>query len=249
MVQLSDPILNTFLPWPAASGKRGDNLTKRTYGHYCALAKALDVVGERWTLLVLRELLSSGRRFGQLLAGLPGISSNLLTERLRWLEETGLIVHCDDVYTLSELGAGLVPSLRALAGWGRQLLEAPSPGTVFQPRWLLVALSGIFRPERSIGVRDTFELRTGNEVFHITVANGSLETHEGPAAQPDLVVSADVWALLAIGMRTLDPLAALQDGQVRILGQTETYLRCVACFDGRPTGTAVLDNDPAARQI
>jgi DNA-binding HxlR family transcriptional regulator len=224
-------------------------VTKRTYGHYCALAKALDVVGERWTLLVVRELVSGGRRFGQLLVGLPGISSNLLTERLRWLEEAGVLVHCDDVYSLSELGAGLVPALRTLAGWGRQLLEAPGPGTVFQPRWLLVALAGVFRPERSIGIRESYELRTGGEVFHVVVANGSLETHEGPAARPDLVLSADVWTLLAIGLRTLDPLAALQDGQVRILGQSETYLRCVSCFDGRPQVSAASANGIASEQL
>lgn len=216
-------------------------MTKRTYGHYCALAKALDLVGERWTLLVVRELVSGGRRFGQLLAGLPGISSNLLTERLRWLEDTGILAHCDGVYSLTELGAGLVPSLRALAGWGRQLLEAPGPGVVFQPRWLLVALSGTFRPERSTGVREAYELRTGGESFHMIVTNGSLETHEGPAPQPDLVVSADLWTLLAIGMRALDPLVALRDGQVRILGQTEAYLRCVSMFDGRPPEAASID--------
>ncbi len=223
-------------------------MAKRTYGHYCALARALDVVGERWTLLIVREMTSGSRRFGQLLAGLPGISSNLLAERLRWLEDNGIIVHTGDDYRLSELGAGLVPSLRALAGWGRQFLDDPAPGVVFQPRWLLVALQGTFRPERSVGVREVYELRIGGESFHVIVSNGSLETYEGTAPQPDLVVSADVWTLLALGMRTLDPTVALLEGRVRILGSKQTYLRCISFFEGRPLGIGGTGSEASSHQ-
>lgn len=205
---------------------------KRSYGHYCALAKALDIVGERWTLLIIRELMSGGRRFGQLLAGLPGISPNLLTERLRSLAEVGIVAHEGDTYSLTSLGAGLIPALRALSGWGRQLLEKPAPTAVFQPRWLLVALHGVFRPERSVGVHDVYELRIDGEVFHIIVDNGSLETREGPAEFPDLVIAADVWKLLALGMRTIDPASAIEQGDIRILGEPEVYERCVKMFDG-----------------
>ncbi|MGH9070191.1 MAG: winged helix-turn-helix transcriptional regulator [Acidimicrobiales bacterium] len=212
-------------------------MAKRAYGHYCALARALDLVGERWTLLIIRELVAGGRRFGQLLGGLPGISSNLLTERLRSLEDTGVIAHVEDVYSLTELGAGLVPTLRALAGWGRQFLEAPTPGVVFQPRWLLASLEGVFRPERSVGARQVCELRTGGESFHLVVDNGSLETHEGPAQDPDLVVSADVWVLLGLGMRMLDPVLALQEGKVRVLGSWQAFLQCLSFFDARPLGS------------
>ena len=118
------------------------NLMPKTYGQHCALARALDRVGDRWTLLIVRELLVGPRPWADLKAGLPGIATNLLAARLRELEADG-IVRRDQAYELTPLGRELAEPVHALVRWGGNFMAAPGPGDAFSPHWLVVALGAV----------------------------------------------------------------------------------------------------------
>src|SRR3954466_14955886 len=120
-------------------------MSRRSYGQYCGLAKALDVVGERWTLLVVRNLLLGPLRYSQLLRGLPGITTNLLAKRLQEMEEFGLIERTRDTptdgaqsYRLTQLGAGLEPVVHALGRWAWSWMDAPASREQRSIEWLLI---------------------------------------------------------------------------------------------------------------
>jgi DNA-binding HxlR family transcriptional regulator len=120
---------------------------KRSYGQYCTVARALDVVGERWTLLLVRELSTGPKRFKDLLGGLPGIGTNLLTNRLKTLEGEGIVRRAtlpppagSNVYELTELGRSLEPVIVALSRWGARLLDAPREDDEMRAGWAAVAM-------------------------------------------------------------------------------------------------------------
>src|SRR5215831_15975055 len=126
----------------------------RRYHQYCAVARALDVVGERWTLLIARELLLGPRRFTDLAAGLPGIGSSVLTTRLKELERSGLVVRrtlpppaASVVYELTDLGRGVGPVLAALAEWGLNVLGPPRDDDQIMSSWLVLGLAVTAEPD------------------------------------------------------------------------------------------------------
>src|SRR5690349_25163474 len=128
-------------------------MAKRRYDQYCALARALDVVGERWTLLIVRELILGPRRYTDLLGALPGIGTNLLADRLTSLEREGIVERdrlpppaAAAVYALTEYGRGLEPAVIALTRWGSRRLRQPSRSDHFRPSWLGIAMLAAFRP-------------------------------------------------------------------------------------------------------
>jgi DNA-binding HxlR family transcriptional regulator len=123
----------------------------KSYGQYCAAARALDHVGDRWTLLVVRELLVRPMRFAELLDGLPGIATNLLTDRLRRLEADGLIEHLGHTYSLTPLGGSLRPVIDSLVVWGGRYMAVGRQGQAFRPHWLGVALGVLGRGRRPAG--------------------------------------------------------------------------------------------------
>lgn len=130
---------------------------RRTYNEYCGLAKALDVVGERWTLLVVRNLLLGPLRYSELLRGLPGITTNLLAKRLQTMEEAGIIerVRTSDTggshaYRLTSLGQGLEPALHALARWGWRWMGKPGRGEHRSIEWLLASMRWRYRGGASL---------------------------------------------------------------------------------------------------
>lgn len=122
-------------------------MPRRSYDHYCPLSRALDVVGERWTLLIVRELLAGPRRYTDLHADLPGVSTDVLASRLKELERDGLVTRrklpppaAASVYELTPRGAGLLPALTALAEWGAQdLPPEPGPTDAIRDHWSLAA--------------------------------------------------------------------------------------------------------------
>ncbi|WP_456695905.1 winged helix-turn-helix transcriptional regulator [Aeromicrobium sp. P5_D10] len=130
-------------------------VTKRAYGQYCGLARALDVVGDRWSLLIVRELLVGPARYGQLQTGLPGISTNLLAERLRELEEAGVLErqldsHSNGVaYALTPWGRELRGPVASLVNWSTPLMVSGPLGDSFQPHWLIIALESLLGAKRS----------------------------------------------------------------------------------------------------
>ena len=117
----------------------------RSYGQYCALAKALDVVGDRWTLLVVRELLLRPCRYGELQDGLPGVATNLLAERLRALEEGGVVTRDEDGrYVLTEWGNRLATPVGELIRWATVLMGDKHDSEAFRSRWLELPLQLMF---------------------------------------------------------------------------------------------------------
>lgn len=210
---------------------------KRDYGQHCAVAKALDVVGGRWTLLIIRELLPGPRRFKDLQAGIPGIGTNLLADRLRQLEEEEAVEKRtlpppagSTVYELTDLGRELEAVIVALSRWGWHKLETPNPDDAFHPRWMLMAMRTGYVPEAAAGVQETYEFRIGDEVFHVKVDDGEVDAFDGPAPDPDLVVTADVDSLLAAGQSRDALREALAEGRIRSEGDPAVQQHCMAIF-------------------
>jgi DNA-binding HxlR family transcriptional regulator len=207
----------------------------RSYGQYCAVAKALDVVGERWTLLILRDLVHLGpRRYKDLLAGLPGVGTNLLAARLRRLEEDGLVRRRrlpppagNVVYELTELGAGLERTLVELGRWGGSFMGERAECDTFLPSGHISAIRATFDPEQARGLRQTTEFRIADEVFFVRVDGGEVEARQGPAERPDLVVETDVDTSIDLMLRRLSPADALATGRVRIEGDEDDFVRCI----------------------
>jgi len=171
----------------------------RSYGQYCAVAKALDLVGDRWTLLVVRELLlQDGARFTDLVHGLPGIATNLLTDRLRELEEHGIVRRqatpppvATTLYHLTDSGRELEPVLLALGRFGARFMGDPAPADAFRSHWLSFPVSEFLVDNEPHGPDVTIEVRLGDRPAVIEVAGGTLRTRPGPAPAPDLVVEGD----------------------------------------------------------
>jgi DNA-binding HxlR family transcriptional regulator len=168
----------------------------RTYGQYCSVAKALDIVGDRWTLLIIRELLLQGPcRYTDLKSGLPGIASNLLADRLRELERAGLIRReeapppvATALFQLTDAGHELEPVLNALGGWGVRYMAQPNEGDEFRSHWFAFPASFFLHDRDPDGPPVTIELRTADRPAVIEVSGGSVTTRLGTAADPDLIL-------------------------------------------------------------
>jgi DNA-binding HxlR family transcriptional regulator len=165
-------------------------LLVKTYNQYCGLARALDVIGDRWALLVVRELLEGGRRFNELLEGLPGIASNLLVERLRSLEKNGVVERRPDGrYALTPWGRGLHEPIYALGRWAGPLMLERG-GAAFRPQWLrhmvIARFEGVDPERRDLVV----ELRiAAEEPMTLLSARGRVHLVPGHAQEPDVVVA------------------------------------------------------------
>jgi DNA-binding HxlR family transcriptional regulator len=236
-------------------------VARRSYRQYCALARALDVVGERWTLLLVRELLLGPRRFTELLEGLPGISRNLLAARLRELEEHRL-VHRRLLappargvgWELSPAGRRLEPAVLALGRFGAYLLATPAGGDAVQAGWFVVSLRASFRPERAPRrLRATYEIRLDGEAFSVAVVSRTVETRRAPSADPDAVIATSLDTFVALLSRSLTPAQALARGDVELTGPTEALDRFVDLFawelsdgpvSGEPTAAPARHDAP-----
>jgi DNA-binding HxlR family transcriptional regulator/putative sterol carrier protein len=207
----------------------------RTYGDPCGIARALDLVGERWALLVVRELLLGPKRFTDLKTGLPGASPNVLSQRLDELEQAG-IVHRRKlappasvwVYELTAWGRELEPVVLALGRWGSR--SASRPDGDLSVDALMIALKTTFDPDAAQGLRATYELRLGEDHFQIAVADGSIELSRGGARCADAVITTDAGTLrrLVFGNQPLDE--AIGTGRVTIEGDRRAVERFVSFF-------------------
>src|SRR5919106_5278704 len=170
----------------------------RDYQQRCGLAAALDVVGERWNLLIVRELLFGPKRFTDLLGGLPGIPPSLLSARLKELQMTGIIAQevlpppaASTVYQLTPAGQELEGVLYALGRWGAQFGRTPRPTDTARPEWAAFALRSLFRPESAEGVQESYELRLPDGTFQVTVDDGVLTVGPGLGPVPCLTLVGD----------------------------------------------------------
>jgi DNA-binding HxlR family transcriptional regulator len=212
-------------------------MARRTYDQYCSLATALDVVGERWTLLIVRELMLGPRRFKDLLHGLPGIGRNLLSGRLKHLEAEGIARQRQlpapsgsRVYELTADGKALGPALAELGRWGVERLGERSPQQVFRASWGMFPLSYMADLDATRGVHEVYEFRIDEEVFHLRVDDGSVEPCAGPSTDPDLVVTMDAATLTELFARTLSPTEALAARRVAVDGSQEALLHSLALW-------------------
>lgn len=204
----------------------------RSYNQWCSLAKALDVVGERWSLLVVRELLDGPKRYTDLREGIPGISTDVLAARLKDLEDDGIVERrtlpppaASKVYELTELGLGLGPAMAALSKWGSQLLGPKSDTDEFRPHWLVIGLRGMLRADRAADVTldVEFDLLSG-EAVRVHVDDGRLTYVAEPTTVPQVVVHADLSTLSAVADGTLPVTAASADGRFAIEGESDAIL-------------------------
>jgi DNA-binding HxlR family transcriptional regulator len=167
----------------------------RSYGQYCAVARALDVVGDRWALLIVRELLLRGScRYTDLCGGLPGIATNLLAGRLRDLEGAGVVRRVDapppvatTVYELTSRGSGLAPVLHALGTWGGDLMAQPQGADEFRSHWLALPISRL-TDSTPDGPPVTIEIRTGDQPLIVETVDGNVRARPGIAEHPDAVL-------------------------------------------------------------
>jgi DNA-binding HxlR family transcriptional regulator len=182
----------------------------KRHAQFCGLARALDHVGDRWTLLVVRELLLGPKRYGELLAGLPGIATNLLADRLRQMGEAGLLVrdaHGGETrYELTDLGRGLEPTVLALVRWGAVwMLDGPGADYV-DDRWGRLALRALLDGPAAAPGRGEVEVLAGNaEPLTVRLDRAGRSVLDGPSRRPRAVVRAPLPALLAAvaGVRPL----------------------------------------------
>lgn len=212
---------------------------KRTYGDSCGIARALDVVGERWALLVVRELIHGPKRFTDLRAGLPRVGPDMLAARLRELEEAGVVRRgtlpppaASKIYELTEWGSELAPVLVALGRWGSRtpLPDQPPPLGIDAA---VVALETTFDPEAAAVVDAVYELTLGDQVFTLAVAGGRLAVARGHApadVAPIASIDTDTATLVAVVFHGHPLERAVAEGALRVCGDVEAAADFVALF-------------------
>lgn len=205
---------------------------RRNYGQYCGLAAGLDIVGERWTLLIVRELLAGPCRYNELLANLPGIGTNLLADRLKFLTEVGVVRQRPSreggkvrTYELTEQGEGLRDAVLGLARWGLGRLGAPQAEDVVRPRWAALAVEAMLDP-RAASRDEEYEFHIDDEVFHIRVSGGDVSVVHGKADAPVLTARTDAVTFVEIGAGRLTPLAATLTHRLVMEGEDAAIIRC-----------------------
>lgn len=209
----------------------------RSYQQRCSVAKALDLVGDRWTLLVVRELLPGPRRFKHLQDGLPGIGTAMLSARLKGLEEHGLVRRAQlpppadtPVYELTEDGQAIEPVLLALGRFGYRYVVDAGPDHTWRPSWNPLFMRTWFKPEAAVGLRETYEFRIDDEVFHARVDDGTAAVVSGPAADPTVSLQTDSETYLAWAGGDLKATDAIAAGRMRIEGDRKALGRCGRVF-------------------
>jgi len=178
--------------------------TMRTYGDPCGVARALDRVGERWALLVVRDLLLGPKRFTDLRGGLPQVSPDVLAQRLRELESAGIVRRrklappaASQVYELTDWGHELEPVVLALGRWGSRA-PFPSGDAELGVDAFVIALKTVFDPSAAEGLRASYELRLGEHHFHAQVAGGRLDIARESADRPDATIETDPGTLARV---------------------------------------------------
>lgn len=182
----------------------------RTYGQYCSLARALDVVGERWTLLIVRELAIRDSRYSDLRDALPGVATNLLASRLRQLESEGVIERYQAprpvgtaVYRLTDRGRGLLPAIRELTVWGEPTMAQGRGDDEFRGHWMALALEALWdRTTVTDAAPLTVVIRTGHEPVTVEVTTAGFSARPGDAPPGAAVVEVEGEPDAVMGMLT-----------------------------------------------
>ncbi|SNT46254.1 transcriptional regulator, HxlR family [Streptosporangium subroseum] len=216
----------------------------RSYGQFCGLSHALELIGERWALLIVRGLLVGPRRFTDLRRGLPRIPTNILSSRLRELEYAGVVRRrvlprpaASVVYELTEYGRELDDIVLRLGRWGARTLGEPGPEDIVTSDSLIMALRSGFGAEAARGTRTSYELRLGEVVIHARVDDGVLQAGEGPLAGADLVLETGA-ELRRLMTGEIGPGEAIASGAVRVTGDPALLDRFAEIFHLAPAPVA-----------
>jgi DNA-binding HxlR family transcriptional regulator len=211
-------------------------VTMRTYCDACAAAHALDLIGERWALLVVRELLLGPKRFTDLRAGLPGVSPNVLAQRLRELERAGVVQRrrlpppaASRVYELTDWGMELEPVIISLGRWGARAPSRPRDAALGVDS-LILSLRTMFDPRAAEGFGASYELRLGEHRFCAVVADDRFEIARGSAEEPDATIETDPGTLAALVYEGRPLAEALRSGEIKIEGDESAVERFLKLF-------------------
>jgi DNA-binding HxlR family transcriptional regulator len=211
---------------------------KRSYADRCGVARALDVVGERWALLVVRELLLGPKRFTDLRSGMPKIGPDVLAQRLRELDQAGVVRQgrlpppaATQVYELTSRGQELEPVVMALGRWGSEV-DFPDGATVFGPDSAVLALKTLFSPvpEGDGLLGRTFALQLDEQRYWLRPGASSLAAQRGEAPDPEATIASDPATLAQTLWHGGDLRAQLRSGGIRIEGNRAGARRLLRCF-------------------
>jgi DNA-binding HxlR family transcriptional regulator/putative sterol carrier protein len=210
---------------------------KRTYREYCAIARALDLLGHRWTLLIVRDLFLGPQRYRDLQEGLPGIATDILTARLRTLEAEGLVRRRElpppahtTVYELTDSGRRLGPVIRALGEVGLELLGTPAPDEPINAGPVVMSLQLSFRAAEFPDLAETYGLEVDGRPFTLAVEAGTARAERGAPATPAATIATDARTLVALLRGEETPATALAGGLVAVDGDAGAFERFVAAF-------------------
>jgi DNA-binding HxlR family transcriptional regulator len=210
--------------------------SKRTYGDRCGIARALDIIGERWALLVVRELLLGPKRFTDLRSGLPHVSPDVLAQRLRELEEAGIVRRRklpppagSRIYELTERGHELEPVILELGRFGSVAPFPPGDAQIGVDA-LAIALKSLFAAGAADGLAASYELRLGEDRFSVQVADGRIDLARGSAAAPDATIETDPATLASVLWHGRKLGAARRAGDIAISGDDDAAARFLALF-------------------
>ncbi|WAL98726.1 winged helix-turn-helix transcriptional regulator [Streptomyces sp. Je 1-369] len=206
-------------PRPTAAAR-----PRRSYDQYCAAARGLDAVGDRWTLLIVRELLAGPRRYTDLHADLPGVSTDVLASRLKDMEQLGLSARrklpppaAAYVYELTDRGRELLPVLQALAAWGAPALAERGPTDAVRAHWFALPL---LRSLAALDAEGVLEVRLDEGVFHVWTGGGAEGYGEGEApGEPDARIALDAATCAAVVRGELTLGEGVRDGRIELIGE------------------------------
>jgi DNA-binding HxlR family transcriptional regulator len=195
----------------------------RRYDQYCPVCHALELVGERWALVIVRELLKGPKRYTDLLEGMAGVGTNVLASRLRELEANGIVEKrklpppaASTVYELTDYGRELEEPLYALARWGARSLPPPDKGRDFYPDWGLNAFAALLDPDAARGLTETYVVRVGDDVYTVRLEDSTVHVETGATEDADLDFTATQETFFSLASGELDPRGAAASGDVTI---------------------------------
>jgi DNA-binding HxlR family transcriptional regulator len=211
--------------------------TKRSYGEACRFAYALDLVGERWALLIVRELLLGPKRFTDLRASLPHASTNILSDRLRELEQNVIVRRRklpppagSAVYELTEWGRELEPIVTKLGAWGARS-PIPPDSREIGPDSIVLALRSLFDAEAAGETNASYELRIGEQRFHVEVGGGELDLGRGAAKEAVATIAfSDAPSFAAVLADQLSLDEAITSGTAQVEGSKQAAKRFLRLF-------------------
>ena len=210
--------------------------TMRTYGDGCGIAHALDLLGERWALLVVRELLLGPKRYTDLQDGLPNVSPNVLAQRLRELEQASIVQRrklpppaASWIYELTDWGRELKPFLLSLGAWAVRSPSFPR-GVPVGTDSVILALSTFFDADAAGELRARYELRLGENTFHVAVADGTIDVARVRTGDPDAIIATDIDSFRALIWDDLELADAQRAGSVTVAGDQAAITHFLELF-------------------